>query len=247
MCVRKGECIMWPNICFRLWFLGIVCTSFVVATCVGTGNELSEGAILAVLPKGSVIAKLPTSFAEDGRTLAHKKAIIPVRLMPGVDGQAVVGYYTEPDPKGGRPMGPRFHSRCHVALVAETGTEPQVIWDSGGWGSEFGMERIDETRYSDDQLALFLGIRDLNGDGKSELVFSRASFRAEGTRFEIWEYHAEEKKMVRVCLVDGWIKLIEGTGKDWPRIECRSFHASTMSSAVFEYDSDLQRYKHTEP
>ncbi len=53
--------------------------------------------------------------------------------------------------------------------------------------------------------------------------------------------------MVQICDIDGCVKLIEGRGRGWPKIESRSFHASTMSTMVLKYDPNLRRYKEVEP
>ena len=211
-----------------------------------TAEGLSEKEILSALPKGSVIARVPTEFAENGRILANKSAVIPVSLLPGKDVQVIVGYYTEPDPGKGQPIRNEsaFFTRCHVALVARTKNRFQILWDSGGWGCSFGMRPTPtENRFNDDQIQLFFHAKDLNGDGMLEIVYSRVSFGAEGSCFEIWEYDTTEKKLIQVCNLSGSVTLIDSPGVKWPKIEATSFHASTVSTVSMEYDSNIRRYK----
>lgn len=223
------------------WMVGLYWGLLLTPGPVAIGKGFSEEEILSVLPAGSVIASVRTRLHEDSGKTAKKKAIMQVRLINQEDVETIVGYYTEPD-RGGEEQTPTYYRRAHVALLARKNSAIKILWDSGGWGFEFGMERIENT-YTDSQTSLFFAVRDLNGDGRNEIIFCRASFRAEGSRFEIWQYDPQEQKMIQICDLDGCIELVESPTGKWPIIKTTSFHASTIHSASTEYDPELRRYK----
>lgn len=220
-----------------------------VALCsrLATAEGLSEKEILSALPKGSIIAAVPAKFDESGETLTNKAAVVAAQILPGKIAQVVVGYFTEPDPDKNGPRGVSFYSRCHVALLAKDGQRVRLLWDSGGWGFLFGMQQQEDEKYTDSDASLIFQVRDLNDDGKPEVMFSRASFGAEGTRFEIWQYDPTEKKMIQVCDAPGTIHFLKVPGVAWPRVEVTYFHASTVSTGSMEYDSKKRVYKQKDP
>jgi len=223
------------------WLAGLYLALFLAPSTVTTGKEISEEEILSVLPAGSVIAGIRTRPYEDGVKTVRKKAIMQFRLSNQEDIETIVGYYTEPD-RSGEEQTAAYYSRVHVALLAQKNNAIKVLWDSGGWGFEFGMRRTEDA-YTDAQRALFFGLRDLNADGRDELVFCRTSFGAEGSQFEIWQYDSQKEKMIQICETSGSIELLESPSGKWPVIRAMSFHASTISTVLLEYDSELRRYK----
>ncbi|MFH1235588.1 MAG: hypothetical protein V1685_01460 [Parcubacteria group bacterium] len=221
--------------------VGLYWVLFLTPSTVTIGKELSEKEILSVLPAGSVIAGIRTRPYEDDGKTAWKKAIMQVQWSNQEDVETIIGYYTEPD-QDGKEQTATYYSRVHLALLARKNNAIKVLWDSGGWGFEFGMELIEDA-HTDTQLSLFFGLRDLNADSQDELVFSRMSFGAEGSQFEIWQYNAKKEKMIQICETSGSIELPESPRGKWPVIRAISFHASTICTMLFDYDPVLQRYK----
>ncbi|MBU4212688.1 MAG: hypothetical protein L6437_00555 [Kiritimatiellae bacterium] len=232
---------MRKKIFLRPWIVGLYWVLFLTPGLVAIGKEFSEEEMLSVLPAGSVIASIRPRLHEDGGKTARKRAIMQVRLSNQEDIETIVGYYTEPD-REGKEQTATYYSRVHVALLARKNNAIKVLWDSGGWGFDFGMRRTEDT-YTDTQLSLFLGLRDLNDNGRDELVFCRTSFGAEGSQFEIWQYDSQKEKMIQICETAGSIEIVESPSNKWPVIRATSFHASTIRTMLFEYDSDLRCYK----
>jgi hypothetical protein len=206
------------------------------------GKSLSEEEILSVLPKGSVIAMVPVRFAENGGVAETRKAIVQVDGLMGGDGEILVGYHTEPDnPKGKQPS-TTFEHRTHVAVVGRTQGKPELLWDSGAFGFYFGMERLYGTTFSDGQISLFFGARDLNGDKKFEIFFSRISTDAEGTEFEIWHFDPKRRVLQQVLATDGYVELLSESQAGWPVIRARSFEASEESDGTYRFDEKSEHY-----
>ncbi|MDO9542576.1 MAG: hypothetical protein Q7J98_09670 [Kiritimatiellia bacterium] len=222
------------------WMVELYLALFFTSGSLATGKEISEKEILSVLPAGSVIADIRAPPREANGKTAWKKAFLQVRRSNQEDVKTIVGYYTEPDQDGKETA--TYFSRAHVALLARKNGAIKVLWDSGGWGSMFGMELIEDA-HTDAQLFFLFSLRDLNADGQDELVFSRASFGAEGSQFEIWQYDAQKEKMIQICETSGSIELVESPRSKWPVIRATSFHSSITCTTLLEYDFVLRRYK----
>jgi hypothetical protein len=66
----------------------------------------------------------------------------------------------------------------------------------------------EEARRSPDQGAYtdtFFSVRDITGDGKPEILFTRSSFLAEGDRFEAWRWNGD--CFALVAWVDGMVRV----------------------------------------
>lgn len=222
------------------WIVGLSWVLFFTPGHVVIGKGLSEEEILSVLPVDSVIASGRTlPYEDDGKT-ARKKTVMQVQWSKQ-DDETIVGYYTEPDQRG-EEQAATYYRRAHVALLARKNGVIKVLWDSGGWGFDFGMRRTEDV-YTDTQRSLFFGLHDINADGREELVFSRTSFGAEGSQFEIWQYDSQKEKMMQICETSGSIELVESPRSKWPVIRATSFHSSITCTTLLEYDFVLRRYK----
>lgn len=203
----------------------------------------TEHEVLQLLPTGSVIAEIPLSVDHRGCESEKRKALLLADRVTGNPDTLLVGYYSQPDPKIGpdQELPSGFYTRAHVALIINTEKEAQVVWDSGGWGFQFGMERTGKP-FTREQCCFLFDITDLNGDGENEVAFARLSFRAEGSRFEIWDYDKEEGRMVLLCAVPGLVTIDSSRSHGWPQLTSETFYAGTIHTVHFHFDADRGQY-----
>jgi hypothetical protein len=220
--------------------VGIVLSFCVVALmCLSTiycdDSVLTEQEILSVLPKESMIALIPEyGIAPENKIEKKKNAIIKAKLFPNFPEQIVVGYVTK--------TGKEDDTLCNVAIISKKNNKIIQMWTSEEFGFNFGME-IPEKGLNREQKELVFAVKDLNNDGTAELVFSRISFGAEGSLFEIWGYDKRDEKMKQIFSDSGAVELIYTEGKAWPIIKTTSFHSSTLSCNIFKYDNQSAKYK----
>ena len=204
----------------------------------------TEREVLRLLPMGSSIADIPLSVDHRGGESGKRKALLPADRVTGHPDSLLVGYYSQPDPAIGpdaKGLPPAFYARAHVALIANTEKGVEVVWDSGGWGFQFGMERVGKP-LTRKECRLLFDVRDLNGDGEKEVVFARLSYRAEGSRLEIWHFSEQQRRMLLLCRSPGRVAIHASGSRGWPRITAETFHAGTTSAISFTFSVDRGQY-----
>lgn len=178
---------------------------------------LSDSEILGYLPIGAKIAEIPVMFSSDRKVLKRRLGMIRADVDGDQQEEVVVAYYALPHDTVVRgKYHASFDRRARVRVLKWTGTSWREQWDSGGcWGSIFqtcvhnGLARHtpeEQERYT----ANYFSVRDINGDGQLDIIFTTASFGAEGDRFEAWTW--KEPTYERIAL--GGIVRLEDIHKD---------------------------------
>lgn len=189
--------------------------------CVLESEEFNEN-IYGFLPEKAQIAKIKLFQKE-------KMGVIRQDIDGDEKAEIIIAYYTEPHDYTDE----RFFRRAHVKILKENGAQLKDIWDSGGWGDQFGG-RVNFQGMSEEikksYLESLFNVRDITGDGKPEIIFTRASFLAEGNRCEIWTWNGKEfqqifteDNLVRIEICDNKTTIIsefdnKGIKRDIPLI-----------------------------
>jgi len=172
----------------------IICALLVGNWCMTAGQEtkslsiLYDEELLRYLPANSIIDQIPTVFDEKRRVTRHRQGIIPGDTDGDGTEEIVVAYCTPPHKDG-----PGICRCAHIKVLDWDGVGWREQWDSGGWGIEFiaRMPREIVNADAETQRAYsrnFFDVRDINGDDLPDILFTRASFLAEGDRFEAWTW-----------------------------------------------------------
>lgn len=114
--------------------------------------------------------------------------------------EIIVAYYTEPhEYVTNGETDEKFFKRAHVKILKNEDGKLVEVWDSGGFGFEFGC-RIDfknmDKSLRDSYLENLFDVRDLTGDGQPEIIFTRTSFLAEGVLSEVWGWDGKNYKRI---------------------------------------------------
>lgn len=184
--------------CFLFVHPIIICISCFIGSTYGQPppiERMTEVEILTYLPEEARLADIPV--VQFGRTQETKRIKQNV-LYADVDGDSeeeiILGYYTIPHEyiiNGDVQKG--FFRRAHVKVLDWDGRKYVEQWDSGGWGSEFRAEMGPELKSREQRLYTqnYFGVTDINNDGIQEILCTRTSFLAEGSRFEAFSWNGK--------------------------------------------------------
>lgn len=162
----------------------------------GVPADLREG-VLAALPMGAQIAPIPCTYGRDGLPDKTREGL----LVADTDGdgrdEIVVAYLALPTfemrEQDYAAMYGAYFQRAHVRVLKEVDGVWREQWDSGGWGSGFGTDtpaRLMSLPATEQKAGAegFLSVRDVTGDERPEVLFSRRSDSANGAAFEVWQW-----------------------------------------------------------
>jgi len=177
--------------------------------------RLSETDLLTYLPHDAKLADIP--FVQFGPTEETQRTR-PNFLYADVDAdreqEIIVAYYTPPHDYiiSGQAQ-EEFFRRAHVKVLHWDGQKYVEQWDSGGWGSDFRAGMGPQLDIKEQQLYTdnYFRVTDMNNDGVPEILFTRASFSAEGSQFQAFSWNGRTYKPI--ALVQNKVKL-EDRDKD---------------------------------
>ena len=164
--------------------------------------QLSETEILVYLPEGAKLADVPfVQFGPDEEIKKTRQNVFYADVDDDGEKEIIVAYYTPPHEyiindkvqKG-------FFTRAHVKVLDWDGTKYVEQWDSGGWGFEFraGMGAKLEIREQQLYTDNYFNVGDINNDGKPEILFTRASFGADGSEFQALSWNGKTYEPVAI-------------------------------------------------
>ncbi len=183
----------------------IICALLAGSWCMTAGQQtkspsmLSDEELMGYLPLNAVIAQMPSAFDEDRRVTNRRHSIISADTDGDGTEEIIVAYCTPPHKDG-----PGICRRAHVRVLKWHGTTWREQWDSGGWGSGFTARMPREIVNADAETQRvyrrnFFDVRDINGDDLPDILFTRASFLAEGDQFEAWTWDGVYYRRIAVC------------------------------------------------
>jgi len=211
-------------------------------------EPLSETDILTYLPAGSRLAD-DIPIVQFG-TMQEKRPNIFYADTDG-DGEKeiIVAYYTLPHEYGDNPENAEaYFRRAHVKVLDWDGSKYVNGWDSGGWGMLFiaGMSsklsEIEQQRYS----ANYFNVLDMTGDGVPEILFTRRSFLAEGTQFEVWSWNETTYEQIALLPTKVIIEDQDADGKK-EIVRDRDYKGRKLvAPAVFKLNSKVYQKQNVE-
>lgn len=182
----------------------------------GSQEELiTEQEILQLLPEGSRIASIPVRYRPDRSVASTKRGFVYVDTDRDGKREIVVAYVTPPHEylvNGEEQEG--FFRRAHVAVLKSDEEGYKKVWDTGGWGAEF-KARIQGPVGTGEELAFttnYFNVVDINDDRMPDIVFTRASFLAEGDEFEAWSWDGHAYRQIAKAPGPVRLKDLEGDG-----------------------------------
>ncbi|MFQ5810838.1 MAG: hypothetical protein ACE5JM_14575 [Armatimonadota bacterium] len=203
---------------------GLVCAMVTFGALTASGPSpagpriLPDEELLRCLPPGARIARIPSVFTRQRRVKQWRQGVVAADTDADGRKELVVAYYTPPHEyvaKGREDRKPRegFSQRAHVRVLEWDGTTWREQWDSGGWGMEFRARMPTEVVEAKPKTQraytrCLFGVRDINGDGRADILFTRSSFLAEGDRFEAWTW--DQAKYRRIASCSGVVRIDEG-------------------------------------
>ncbi len=183
-------------------------------------ESLTPAQVLAHLPDGAKLADdIPlVQFGTPEETKQTRPNVFYADLDSDGQNEIIVAYYTKPHQpivgatEAKRANAEAYFRRAHVRVLDWNGTRYVERWDSGGFGMHFiaGMDSELPAPKQCLYTANYFHIRDINGDGRPEILFTRASYVASGTLFRAWSWDgttytciARLRTKVRIEDIDG--------------------------------------------
>ena len=196
---------------------------------------LTTEGIMAFLPMGAGGHKtflgtpdLPKKVVAPAGNAAKSQS--PAIIYADLDGDGqdeVAVAYNYEEAKG--------EDRAMVRILDWDGKAYKVQWESPEFGyafeGDFHFLGPQGLQYSENAFA----VRDLNGDGRLDLLFTRGSWSAEGCLFEAWTWADHDYRML--VEVPRYVRLVQETGSGKFQIvgDRKPYVVANESNEVFVY------------